>query len=152
MLFDGYFGDPEATAAVMSDGWFRTGDLAEVDAEGYLSIVGRARDLIRTGGESVAPLEVEQALAGHPAVADLAVVGMPDVEWGEVVCAVVVLRDGAVPPSVDELRDRCRGSLAAYKHPRRVEVVEAIPRSESNGKTRRTLLVAQLSSRSVAAR
>jgi acyl-CoA synthetase (AMP-forming)/AMP-acid ligase II len=152
MLFDGYFGDPDATAAVMADGWFRTGDLAEIDGDGYLSIVGRARDLIRSGGESIAPREVEEALAGHPAVADLAVVGMPDVEWGEVVCAVVVLRDGATAPSVDELRDRCTGSLAAYKHPRRVEVVDTIPRSASNWKTRRNLLVEQLSSRSAALR
>jgi fatty-acyl-CoA synthase len=147
MLFDGYFDDPSATAAVLRDGWFATGDLAEADADGYLSIVGRARDVIRTGGESVVPREVEEALAGHPALADVAVVGMPDVEWGEVVCAVLVLRDGAAAPTIDELRASCRGSLAAYKHPRRVEVVDAIPRTASNGKTRRALLVAQLSSR-----
>ncbi len=149
MLFDGYFDDPAATAAVMGDGWFATGDLAEADAEGYLSIVGRARDVIRTGGESVVPREVEEALAGHPAVADLAVVGIPDVDWGEVVCAVLVLRAGFASPTVDELRASCRRSLAAYKHPRRVEVVDAIPRTASNGKTRRALLVAQLSSRPI---
>ena len=147
MLFDGYFDDPAATAAVMRDGWFATGDLAECDDDGYLSIVGRARDLIRTGGESVVPREVEQALAGHPAVADVAVVGMPSDEWGEVVCAVLVVRTGCDRPTVDELRAFCGGSLAAYKHPRRVEQVDAIPRTASNGKTRRALLVAQLSSR-----
>jgi fatty-acyl-CoA synthase len=148
MLFDGYFDDPDATAAVMDDGWFRTGDLAELDTDGYLSIVGRARDVIRTGGESVAPREVEDALVGHPAVADLAVVGLPDVQWGEVVCAVIVLKAGCEqPPSLDDLRAWCGGSLAPYKHPRRVEVVDTIPRTASNGKTRRSLLVAQLSSR-----
>jgi acyl-CoA synthetase (AMP-forming)/AMP-acid ligase II len=147
MLTGGYFDDPEATAAAVVDGWFRTGDLAEIDGEGYLSIIGRARDVIRSGGESVAPREVEEALAAHPALADLAVVGMPDVAWGEVVCAVVVLRPGFDPPTVDELRDRCAPSLAAYKHPRRVEVVDEIPRTVSNGKTRRALLVAQLVSR-----
>src|SRR5207253_6875249 len=90
LLFDGYFEDEAATAEALVDGWYRTGDLAEVDDEGYLTIVGRARDVIRTGGETVAPGEVEAVLATHPAVADVAVVGVPDVEWGAVVCAVVV--------------------------------------------------------------
>jgi acyl-CoA synthetase (AMP-forming)/AMP-acid ligase II len=147
MHFDGYFDDPDATAAAFTDGWFRTGDVAEVDGDGYLSIVGRARDVIRTGGESVAPVEVEQALTGHPSVADVAVVGIPDIEWGEVVCAVVVVREGCDAPTTEDLRAHCGSALAAYKHPRRVEIVDAIPRSASNGKTRRNLLVSQLSSR-----
>ncbi len=147
MVFDRYFDDPDATSEAIVDGWFRTGDLAEVDADGYLSIVGRARDVIRTGGESVAPLEVELAIAGHPAIADLAVVGMPDTKWGEVVCAAIVMREGHDVPTVDELRAHCGGVLAAYKQPRRLEVVDVIPRTASNGKTRRALLVEQLGSR-----
>ena len=91
VLFDGYLNQPEATAEVLVDGWYRTGDLAEVDDEGFWSIVGRARDIIRTGGETVAPAEVELALAAHPALADVAVVGIPDDRWGEVVCAVAVV-------------------------------------------------------------
>jgi acyl-CoA synthetase (AMP-forming)/AMP-acid ligase II len=145
-LFDGYFGNPAATAEVMVDGWYHMGDLAELDADGYLRIAGRARDIIRTGGESVTPGEVEAALADHPAVADLAVVGMPDPQWGEVICAVLVLSDGQAAPTVDELRAHCDGKLAGYKHPRRVAVVDEIPRTVSTGQVRRMLLVEQLSS------
>ena len=141
LLFDGYFGDPEATADAFTGDWFRTGDLASVDDDGYLSIVGRARELIRTGGESVAPVEVEVVLASHPAVADVAVVGVPDPTWGEVVTAVVVPAEVGSPPTVDQLRTHCEGRLAAFKHPRRLVVVETIPRTASTGQVQRRLLV-----------
>ena len=144
-LFDEYFGNPEATAEVMVDGWYHMGDLAELDDEGYLRIAGRARDIIRTGGESVTPGEVENVIADHPAVADLAVVGMPDPQWGEVICAVLVLAPGETAPTVDELRAHCDGKLSSYKHPRRVAVVDEIPRTVSTGQVRRMLLVEQLS-------
>jgi acyl-CoA synthetase (AMP-forming)/AMP-acid ligase II len=144
LLFDGYFDDPTATADALVEGWYRTGDLAEIDDEGYLSIVGRAREVIRTGGETVVPTEIEAALAGHPAIADLAVVGVPDPDWGEVVTAAVVLAPGASAPSVDELRRHCRGRLAPFKQPRRVVVVEAIPRTPSTSQVQRRLLVERL--------
>jgi acyl-CoA synthetase (AMP-forming)/AMP-acid ligase II len=144
MLFDGYFGNPEATAEVLVDGWYRSGDLAEFDDEGYVSIVGRAKDVIRSGGETVAPTEVEHVLGDHPAVADVAVVGIPDVQWGEVVCAVLVLVDGHDAPTVEELRAHCTGRLATFKHPRRVEVTGEIPKTASTGQIRRALIVQQL--------
>lgn len=144
LLFDGYFGDPSATAEVLVDGWYRTGDLAEVDDEGYLTITGRARDVIRTGGESVVPSEVEAVLAGHPAIADLAVLGVPDRDWGEVVTVAVVLVGGASPPSVDDLRRHCEGRLAPFKQPRRVVVVDTIPRTASTSQVQRRLLVEAL--------
>lgn len=144
LLFDGYFEDPGATAEALVDGWYRTGDLAEVDDDGFLSIVGRARDVIRTGGETVAPAEVEAVLATHPAVADVAVVGVPDAEWGELVWAVLVPAAGAEAPDVDELRRHCTGRLATYKHPRRRAVVEAIPRTAATGQVQRRLLVERL--------
>jgi acyl-CoA synthetase (AMP-forming)/AMP-acid ligase II len=144
-VFDRYFEDPAATAEAIVDGWYRTGDLAEFDDEGYLSVVGRARDVIRTGGETVAPAEVEAALASCPGVADVAVVGVPDVEWGEVVCAVVVPADTSAPPSVDELRAYCTGRLATHKHPRRVAVLDAIPRTSPTNQVQRRLLVEMLS-------
>lgn len=140
LLFDGYFEDEAATAAALVDGWYRTGDLADVDADGYLSIVGRARDLIRTGGESVVPAEVEGVLATHPSVRDVAVVGVPDAQWGEVVCAVVV---GDV--TLDELAAHCDGRLARFKQPRRVALVDAIPRTSATNQVQRRLLVEQLS-------
>ena len=143
LLFDGYFNDPAATAAALVDGWFRTGDLADVDGDGYLSIVGRAGDVIRTGGEGVSPGEVELVLAGHPAVADVAVVGVPDVTWGEVVCAVVV--PNGDEPSLDGLRAHCEGRLASFKHPRRLAIVEEIPRTSSTNQVQRRLLVEMLS-------
>ena len=141
LLFDGYLDDPAATAEALVDGWYDTGDLAETDHEGYLSIVGRARDVIRTGGETVSPPEVEAVLASVRGLADVAVVGLPDWEWGEVVCAVVVVAPGAPAPDLADLRDACAGKLATYKHPRRLAVVDDIPRTASTGQVQRRLLV-----------
>ncbi len=147
VLFDGYLNQPEATAEVLVDGWYRTGDLAEVDDEGFWSIVGRARDIIRTGGETVAPAEVEVALSAHPALADVAVVGIPDDRWGEVVCAVAVVAPGeAGPPTVDELRDWCEGRLAGFKRPRRLVVVGEIPRTAATRQVQRKVLVERIQS------
>ena len=145
-LMDGYFDDPEATAAALRDGWFHTGDLGAFDADGYLSIVGRLNDVIRTGGESVSPAEVEAALAGVPGVRELAVVGIPDPGWGEVVCAVVVPEAGTAP-TLDALRAHCAGRIAGFKQPRRLESVEALPRTAATGQVQRTLLVEQITAR-----
>jgi acyl-CoA synthetase (AMP-forming)/AMP-acid ligase II len=148
-LMDGYFEQPDATAEALQDGWYHTGDLGAFDDEGYLSIVGRARDVLRTGGETVAPLEVEDALRDHPAILEVAVVGIPDVQWGEVVCAVVVARPGREGElDVDELRAHCRDRLAAYKHPRRLEVVDALPRTPATGQIQRALIVERITSAS----
>jgi acyl-CoA synthetase (AMP-forming)/AMP-acid ligase II len=143
-LMDGYFDDPNATAEALRDGWYCTGDLGAVDDEGFYSIVGRARDVIRTGGETVSPVEVEHVLATHTAIAEVAVVGVPDAQWGEVVTAVVVLRPGAPAPTVDELRASCEGKLSTFKQPRRVEVVDALPRTPATGQVQRTLIVERL--------
>jgi long-chain acyl-CoA synthetase len=126
---DGYLRAPEETAAVLAaDGWFRTGDLATISDDGYVSIVGRKRELILRGGYSVVPGEVEAALLGHPAVAEAAVIGVAHAELGEEVAAFVALRPGArVEPQ--DLIAFCRERLAGYKYPRRVTVVEAMPKS-----------------------
>ena len=147
-LFDGYLDDSEATAAALVDGWYRTGDRGVLDDDGYLSIVGRLREVIRTGGETVAPSEVEAALATHPAVAEVAVVGVPDPRWGEVVTAVVVLRPDATAPTLDDLRARCTDRLAPYKRPRRLAIVAELPRTAATGQVQRTLLVERLQSTS----
>jgi fatty-acyl-CoA synthase len=141
-LMDGYFDDPDATAAALVDGWYHTGDLGAFDDEGYLSIVGRARDVIRTGGETVAPVEVEQVLSTHDAIAEVAVVGVPDPQWGEVVTAVVVA--SGEPPDIDALRAFCEGRLATFKQPRRVVVVDALPRTSATGQVQRTLIIERL--------
>lgn len=139
-MFDRYHGDPDATAAALEDGWYRTGDLAEVDADGYYSIVGRARDIIRTGGETVSPTEVEAVLRTCSGVADVAVVGIPDPRWGEIVCAVVVCADSDAP-TLDELRSACDGRLALFKLPRRLHLVDEIPRTGSTLQIQRPVLV-----------
>jgi acyl-CoA synthetase (AMP-forming)/AMP-acid ligase II len=142
-LMDGYFEDPRATAEGLRDGWFHTGDLGELDAEGYLHVTGRKKDVIRTGGESVTPAEVESVLARHPSVAEVAVVGVPDVQWGEVVCAVVVAA-GAEAPTLADLQKHCEGRLAPFKKPRRLELVDALPRTGATGQVQRALLVQRL--------
>lgn len=145
LLFDGYLDDPEATAAAVVDGWYHTGDVVDVDDEGYISIVGRARDVIRTGGETVAPTEVEAVLAKCPGVADVAVIGLPDAQWGEIVCAVIVPVAGSEAPTLDDVRAYSDGLLARFKQPRRVEVVDAIPRTPATHQVQRRLLVELLS-------
>src|SRR5262245_17640578 len=146
-LMDGYFDDPAATAAALRDGWFRSGDLGELDDEGHLRVVGRIKEVIRTGGESVAPSEVEAVLATHPAAAEVAVVGIPDPQWGEIVCAVVRPAPGATP-TLPDLQKHCEGRLAGIKKPRRLELADALPRTPATGQVQRTLLVQRIASRS----
>lgn len=141
-LMDGYFDRPVETATALAGGWYHTGDLGTMDDEGYLWITGRAREVIRTGGETVSPVEVEQALAGLPGVIDMAVVGVPDPQWGEVVCLAVVADPAGGSPAPDPavVRSYLSSGLAAFKHPRRVVAVESIPRTPATGQVQRTLL------------
>ena len=144
LLFDGYLDDPDATRAALLHGWYATGDLGEVDDEGFVTIVGRLGEVIRTGGEAVAPAEVETVLAGHIRVVDVAVVGLPDAQWGELVCAVVVPAPDEPPPELDDLRALCVGRLASYKHPRRLVLVDEIPRTAATRQVQRRLLIERL--------
>ncbi len=139
-LMTGYFERDDETAAALDGGWYHTGDLGVMDDEGYLYVTGRAREVIRTGGETVAPPEVEAALAGFEGVVDLAVIGVPDDRWGEIVCAVVVTAPGAGVPTVADLRGHVGDALAAFKHPRRVVGLDSIPRTAATGQVQRTLL------------
>ncbi len=150
-LMSGYFDDDEATAAALAEGWFHTGDLGALDADGCLSIVGRKKEIIRTGGESVSPAEVEGVLSDAPGVAEISIVGVPDSEWGEVVCAVVVPRDGEVP-SLAALHAHGEGRLAGFKKPRRLVCVDALPRTAATGQVQRTLLVERIASGQLDAR
>jgi fatty-acyl-CoA synthase len=138
-LMSGYFRNPEATAAALRDGWFYTGELAERDDEGFLRIVGRTREIIRTGGEWVAPAEVDAVLASHPAVEDVAVAGVPDEHWGEIVTAFVVPRPGA-SLELDDIRRHCENRLTSYKHPRALVVVDSVPRTKTTGQVQRRAL------------
>jgi len=147
-LMDGYFDDADATSQALRDGWYHTGDLGAFDDEGYLSIVGRARDVIRTGGETVAPPEVEEVLRSHAAVGEVAVVGVPDVQWGEVVTAVVVARPGVPAPDLETIRKHCAGRLAPFKQPRRLVIVDDLPRTPATGQVQRTLIIERLQSSS----
>ena len=123
----GYWEDPEKTAeAVDADGWMHTGDLAVMDDEGYLRIVGRSKDMVIRGGENVYPREVEEFLYGHPAVQDVQVIGVPDPHYGEELCAWIKVRPGAAVTE-DEVVEFCRGRLAHYKVPRYVVFVDEFP-------------------------
>ncbi len=126
-VFSGYWERPEATAEAFADGWFRTGDLGELDPDGYLRILGRSKELIITGGLNVYPREVEDVLAGHPDVAEVAVVGLPSEEWGETVAAFVV--SNAPHPTAAPLLELAAQRLAPFKRPRRVVFVQALPRN-----------------------
>ncbi|WP_084073050.1 class I adenylate-forming enzyme family protein [Demequina sp. NBRC 110052] len=126
-LFAGYVDDADATAAVLVDGWLRTGDLAIADGHGGVTIVDRLKDIFISGGENVAPAEVERALEQHSLVARAAVVGVPDRVWGERGMAFVALRPGAAV-GVDELLAHCRDRLAGFKVPVRIEIVPDLPR------------------------
>ncbi|HEX5065788.1 MAG TPA: long-chain-fatty-acid--CoA ligase, partial [Myxococcota bacterium] len=129
-LMRGYWNMPEATAEALQGGWMHTGDAGSLDDEGFLYIQDRVKDMIVSGAENVYPREVENALFEHPCVADVAVIGVPDPRWGEVVKALVVLRPGK-SATEDELIDFCRARLAGFKRPRSVEFVSDLPRNPS---------------------
>jgi long-chain acyl-CoA synthetase len=135
----GYFNRPDETAAALTpDGWLRTGDGGYVDEEGYLFLTDRIKDMIVSGGENVYPVEVEEALAQHPDVADVAVIGVPDARWGESVKALVVVRRGT-PPAPEALIAFARERLAGYKLPRSVDFVDDLPRTPSGKVLKREL-------------
>ncbi len=138
-LMAGYLGKPDDTdAAITGAGWFRSGDLGKVDADGYVYVEDRLKDMIITGGENVYSPEIERVLAEHPAVLEVAVIGVPDERWGEAVKAVVSLHPGA-DASSEELIDFCRESLARFKCPRSVDIVEALPRNPTGKILKRDL-------------
>jgi long-chain acyl-CoA synthetase len=126
----GYWNRPEATDEAIVDGWFRTGDAGYLDADGYLYIHDRIKDMIVSGGENVYPAEVENALMAHPAIADVAVIGVPDDRWGEVPKAIIVPADG-VEPDPAEIIAFARERLAGFKVPKSIDVAETLPRNPS---------------------
>ena len=135
----GYWNKPEATDSVLtSDGWFKTGDAGYMDEEGFVFLTDRIKDMIVSGGENIYPIEIENALSGHPSVADIAVIGVPDERWGESVKAIIVLKDGATLEP-DELIAYARERLAGYKIPRSVDFATELPRNPSGKLLKRIL-------------
>ena len=128
VVLEGYWDQPEATADAIKDGWFWTGDGGFVDDENYVNISDRIKDVIISGGENVSSIEVEDTLFSHPAVAEVAVLGVPDERWGETVLALVVLQPGTEATEA-ELIEFCRGRMAHYKSPRRIEIRTELART-----------------------
>jgi acyl-CoA synthetase (AMP-forming)/AMP-acid ligase II len=128
-VMKGYAGDVEGGARQEPDGYLHTRDLGYIDEAGYVFLVGRKDDMIIRGGENIAPAEVEAVLQTHPAVDEAAVVGLPSVEWGQIVAAAVVLRSRA-EVDADELAEYCRLRLASFKKPERIRIVEDLPRNQ----------------------
>ncbi len=137
-VMEGYWNRPEETAEALRDGWLRTGDVAVVDPDGYLTIVDRKKDIIVSGGENVSSVQVEKAIAAHPAVVEVGVVGVPDERWGEAVKAWVAVRPGATA-DVAELEAWVRERLAGFKVPKHWELVEELPKG-GTGKIQKTEL------------
>ena len=137
----GYWQNEEATREALRDGWLHTGDIGAFDGDGRLAIVGRLKEVIRSGSSSIMPKEVEDVIAAHPAVGEVAVLGLPDTEWGEAVTAFVVLKPG-MSATENDLIEHCRAHLASYKKPRAVRFVAGLPRSHY-GKVIRAELLAQ---------
>jgi acyl-CoA synthetase (AMP-forming)/AMP-acid ligase II len=138
-LMKGFLGKPAETAEVVrADGWFRTGDMGKVDEDGFVFVEDRMKDMIISGGENIYSPEIERVLAEHPAVAEVAIIGVPHERWGETVKAVVSLRPGEAA-SPDELIAYCREHLAAYKCPTSVDMLEALPRNPTGKIMKRVL-------------
>jgi len=140
----GYWRDEAATDAALRDGWLHTGDVGELDDGDNLHIVGRLKEVIRSGSSTIIPKEVEDVIVLHPAVAEVAVIGLPDAEWGEAVTAFVVTKPG-MSVAEGELAEHCRARLAGYKKPRSIRFVASLPRSHY-GKVLRAQLIAQATS------
>lgn len=144
-VMTGYWRNPQATGAALVDGWLRTGDAGALDADGFLTLHDRLKDVVITGGENVYPAEVESVYSHHPDVHEMAVIGLPDDRWGETVTAVVVLREPGATIDIAALRDWGRDRLAGFKLPRRVHVVPLLPRNGA-GKVQKHILRAGLTS------
>jgi acyl-CoA synthetase (AMP-forming)/AMP-acid ligase II len=129
-LMQGYYGNPQATAETIRDGWLYTGDLGVMDEEGYITLVDRSKDMIITGGENVYSKEVEDAIYEHPAIAEAVIIGVPHPDWGETVMAVAALKPGQAL-ALPELREFLRSRIADYKIPRLLRTVEQLPRNVS---------------------
>jgi acyl-CoA synthetase (AMP-forming)/AMP-acid ligase II len=129
-VMQGYWNNPQATAETLREGWLHTGDVGQFDEDGYLTVVGRLKDMIISGGENIYPVEIENVLTLHPAVRDAAVIGVSHHKWGEVPLAILVATEG-VPPDINELRGLCRKHLAAYKVPAHFHLTDDIPRNPS---------------------
>jgi fatty-acyl-CoA synthase len=138
----GYWDEPEKTAEVLRRGWMHTGDLATMDEDGYLNIVGRIKDLVIRGGEKVYPREIEEFLYTHPDIVDAQVIGVPDERYGEELMAWVRLREGAEPLTAEALREFAGGKIAHYKIPRYVHLVDEFPMTVT-GKVRKVEMRAQ---------
>jgi len=134
-----YWRSPEETARTKRDGWVHTGDLGVFDADGFLSIVGRKKEVVRSGGESIFPAEIERVLLGHPAIREAAVVGIPDPHWGEAVVAAIVLHANAAL-TVDDAVAHVRMHLAGYKKPRHVVFLDELPRTAASRQVHKPLL------------
>ncbi|WP_433507872.1 long-chain-fatty-acid--CoA ligase [Pseudonocardia halophobica] len=139
LVMSGYWNKPQETAEAFRGGWFHSGDLVRQDEDGYYYVVDRKKDMIISGGENIYCAEVENVLAGHPGIGDVALIGVPDPKWGETPLAVVVPADPTDPPTVESIEAYCKEHLAGYKRPRRVAIVEALPRNPS-GKVLKTAL------------
>lgn len=137
-MMKGYWKQPEATAEALRGGWMHTGDAGFLDEEGYLYIQDRVKDMVVSGGENIYPRMVEEVLFKHPAVAEVAVIGVPDQQWGEQIKAIVVLRSG-MTVTEEEIIDFCRGKLGGFERPRSVDFVDSLPRTPSGKVLKRVL-------------
>jgi acyl-CoA synthetase (AMP-forming)/AMP-acid ligase II len=137
-LMRGYWSRPEESAVALRGGWMHTGDAGMLDEEGYVYVQDRVKDMLVSGGENIYPRVVEEVLFQHPAIADAAVIGVPDPQWGETVKAIVVLRPGAIATG-EEIIDFCRGKLGGFERPRSVDFVEALPRNPTGKVLKRVL-------------
>jgi len=134
----GYYNDPAKTAEAFAGGWFHSGDLATVDEDGYITVVDRRKDMIKTGGENVASREVEETIYRLPQVSEVAVIGLPDARWIEAVTAIVVIKEGQTLTS-ETVVAHCAQSMAHFKMPKRVIFVDSLPKNPSGKLLKREL-------------
>ena len=135
----GYWNKPEATKEALRSGWFYTGDLAKIDDEGYIYIVDRKKDMIISGGENIYPIEVEQVLVRMQNVKEVAVIGIPNEKWGEVIKAYIVLNSPRQTIKLDDIREYCDGRLARFKMPKEIELLDELPRNATGKVLKRAL-------------
>ncbi|MDP7395821.1 MAG: flavodoxin-dependent (E)-4-hydroxy-3-methylbut-2-enyl-diphosphate synthase, partial [Lentisphaeria bacterium] len=128
LVMKGYWNNPQATAETLRNGWLHTGDVGYLDERGYLFLMDRSKDMIISGGENIYPREIEEAIIQHPAVREVAVIGIPDAEWGEAIKAVVALVPG-VSATEEELIDFCKEQIASYKKPKSIDFIDELPKN-----------------------